>query len=178
MVNPSLDQTSDSPAASRDWRTAPVAELIDYVVTRFHEKHRLQLPELIRLSRRVEMVHAGKHGCPTGLADVLEDLFQELESHMLKEERVLFPVLQQGLFAQAQTPISVLRIEHDHHAESLEDIAMVTHNLVPPAGACNTWRTLYAGLQEFRDDLMEHIHLENNVLFVNVSHAAQGALNG
>ncbi|MGB5826958.1 MAG: iron-sulfur cluster repair protein YtfE, partial [Pseudomonas mandelii] len=26
---------------------------------------------------------------------------------------------------------------------------------------------LYRGLLEFRDDLMQHIHLENNVLFVN-----------
>lgn len=171
----SLDPaTGDQP----DWRTAPVDQLINHIVGHFHERHRAQLPELIRLSRRVEMVHAGKTGCPAGLADVLEDLHQELDSHMLKEEQVLFPLLLQGNAAQAQTPISVLRLEHDHHRESLNDIMTVTENLSLPDGACNTWRALYAGLKEFREDLMEHIHLENNILFLNASRAVQGAING
>lgn len=166
--------TPDQP----DWRAVPAADLIRHIVERFHERHRDQLPELIRLSRRVEMVHADRTGCPKGLADILENLCQELESHMLKEEHVLFPILSRGSVEHAQTPISVLRLEHDHHRESLHDIDAVTGHLSLPDGACNTWRALYAGLQEFRVDLMEHIHLENNVLFLNASKAAQGALNG
>ncbi|MNG08567.1 Iron-sulfur cluster repair protein YtfE [compost metagenome] len=43
----------------------------------------------------------------------------------------------------------------------------LTHHITPPADACNTWRALYRGLLEFKDDLMQHIHLENNVLFIN-----------
>ena len=43
----------------------------------------------------------------------------------------------------------------------------LTNHIIPPADACNTWRALYRGLLEFRDDLMQHIHLENNVLFIN-----------
>src|SRR6478752_5709149 len=49
--------------------------------------------ELIRLARRVEHVHGVRPTCPNGLADLLNDLQQELESHMLKEEQVLFPML-------------------------------------------------------------------------------------
>lgn len=49
----------------------------------------------------------------------------------------------------------------------LEELLALTNNITPPADACNTWRALYRGLLEFRDDLMQHIHLENNVLFVN-----------
>src|SRR5699024_2025210 len=45
---------SDAP----DWRTVPAPELIDHIVQRYHDRHREQLPELIRLSVRVEMVHA------------------------------------------------------------------------------------------------------------------------
>lgn len=161
-----------------DWRAVSAGELIDHIVERFHERHREQLPELIRLSRRVEMVHGGKPGCPSGLADVLDDLSQELESHMLKEERILFPMLAQGATQQARTPISVMRVEHDHHRESLDNIMTITEKLSLPPGACNTWRALYVGLQEFKEDLMEHIHLENNVLFMNPSNVGQGALNG
>lgn len=165
-------------ADARDWRTVPAAELIDHLVNRYHERHREQLPELIRLSLRVEMVHAGKPGCPTGLAHALENLMHELETHMLKEERVLFPMLSQGMHEQAGAPITVMRMEHDHHGESLDNIMQITDDLTLPDGACNTWRALYTGVQEFKEDLMDHIHLENNVLFVNPSQVAQGALHG
>lgn len=169
----------DAPSsADTDWRTVPAADLISHIVQRYHERHREQLPELIRLSRRVEMVHAGKPGCPSGLADVLENLMQELDSHMLKEERVLFPMLAQGQREQADAPILVMRMEHDHHGEALEAIMDVTGKLTLPEDACNTWRALYAGLQEFKEDLMDHIHLENNVLFQNPSLARQGAIHG
>lgn len=173
-----LESLDSSARTELDWRTAPTPDLINHIVERFHERHRDQWPELIRLSRRVEMVHAGKPGCPTGLADVLEDLAQELESHMLKEERILFPMLLRGGAEQAQAPISVMRIEHDHHGESLKAIMDITGKLTLPLGACNTWCALYAGLQEFTEDLMEHIHLENNILFLNPSHVEQGALHG
>lgn len=173
-----LDGLDMSAPGGPDWRAAPPSELIDHIIVRFHDRHRQQLPELIRLARRVEMVHAGTPGCPTGLAQILEDLHQELESHMLKEERILFPMLSQGTRETAQTPISVMRLEHDHHRESLDDIQTVTEKLNWPDDACNTWRALYVGLQEFTEDLMEHIHLENNILFLNSSHDGQGALNG
>ena len=173
-----LEALDPKDSAEHDWRTAATPDLIDHIIVRFHERHREQWPELIRLSRRVEMVHAGKPGCPTGLADVLEDLAQELESHMLKEERVLFPMLLRGGAQQVQAPISVMRIEHEHHGESLKAIMDITEKLTLPFGACNTWCALYAGLQEFTEDLMEHIHLENNILFLNPSHVEQGALHG
>ncbi|MNO01146.1 Iron-sulfur cluster repair protein YtfE [compost metagenome] len=60
----------------------------------------------------------------------------------------------------------MLRLEHDQHGEALETLLALTHNITPPADACNTWRALYRSLAEFRDDLMQHIHLENNVLFI------------
>jgi regulator of cell morphogenesis and NO signaling len=47
--------------------------------------------------------------------------------------------------------------------------------MVAPNEACNTWRALYGGLQAFHEDLTQHIQLENNVLFLNSSHAAEGA---
>ncbi|HUH60851.1 MAG TPA: iron-sulfur cluster repair protein YtfE [Candidimonas sp.] len=163
------------PGANADWRSFTPAELVAHIVTRFHERHRVQLPELIRLSRRVEHVHAGKPGCPTGLAEALEGLQQELESHMMKEEQVLFPMLARGLQAQAQAPIAVMRFEHEQHGNALDSLMSLTNNITTPANACNTWRALYGGLKAFREDLMQHIHLENNVLFLNASNAAKGA---
>ncbi|MCF7201729.1 iron-sulfur cluster repair protein YtfE [Pseudomonas oligotrophica] len=157
-----------SAQAGPDWRQASAGELIEYLLERFHERHRDQLPELIRLASRVEQVHGSKPGCPNGLAEHLWNMQQELESHMLKEEQVLFPMLQRGIRTpQTDGPISVMRYEHDQHGNALAQLAYLTDDITPPPHACNTWRALYRGLEELRDDLMQHIHLENNILFAN-----------
>lgn len=139
--------------------------LIDLIVTRFHETHRRELPELIRLARRVEAVHGDRAGAPVGLAAVLEDLAAELESHMRKEEQVLFPMMRRGGHPMIAHPIDAMRHEHDEAGALLGTVEHLTDGGRPPEGACNTWRALYAGTRKFTDDLMEHIHLENNVLF-------------
>lgn len=167
LIADALHTLQDTGETQHDWRTETSEALIAHLLTRYHARHREQLPELIRLARRVEQVHGARSGCPNGLADLLSDMQQELEGHMLKEEQVLFPMLQQGIGLQAAPPIQVLRFEHDQHGEALEKMLALTHHITPPADACNTWRALYRGLLEFKDDLMQHIHLENNVLFIN-----------
>ncbi|WP_346796021.1 iron-sulfur cluster repair protein YtfE [Halomonas sp. Bachu 37] len=160
-----LDSLSANASNEHDWRDASDDALIDHILTRYHDVHRQQLPELTRMARRVEQVHGDRDSCPHGLADLLTDIHQEMESHMQKEEQILFPMLRRDLGAQAQGPITVMRHEHDDHGASLEHLMMLTDGINPPKGACTTWRALYAGLREFRDDLMQHIHLENNLLF-------------
>jgi regulator of cell morphogenesis and NO signaling len=154
-------------ALVQDAATTPTRtnDLIDLIVTRFHETHRRELPELIRLARRVEAVHGDKKGAPVGLASVLEELAAELESHMQKEEQILFPMMRRGGHPMIQHPIGAMRHEHDGAGELLRQVDHLTDGGTLPEGACNTWRALYAGTRKFSDDLMEHIHLENNVLF-------------
>lgn len=144
----------------------PLPELIDYILDNFHQVHRTELPELLRLANKVERVHADKPDCPHGLSDHLLQMVQELELHMQKEENILFPMIKRGTGSMVLGPISVMRHEHDDHGVALRDLERLTNNMHPPLGACNTWRALYLGLQKLRDDLMEHIHLENNLLFV------------
>lgn len=163
-----LQKLSERPAGSdQRWAEAEPAQLIDYLLDRFHAAHRAQLPELIRLARRVEQVHAEHPECPRGLADHLSAVQQELESHMLKEEQILFPLLKRGAGPMVGGPISVMQMEHDQHGVSLRRIDELTGDIAVPSGACNTWRALYTGLQQLHDELMEHIHLENNILFEN-----------
>src|SRR5690606_10279393 len=126
---------------------------------------RQQLPELIRLAARVEQVHGARENCPRGLTDLLLGMLQELENHMQKEEQILFPMIRQGQNPMLGGPISVMRFEHDQHGDALEKVILLTNDMQPPANACNTWRALYRGLDELRRDLMQHIHLENNLLF-------------
>ncbi|MDF3885628.1 iron-sulfur cluster repair protein YtfE [Cupriavidus basilensis] len=156
----------------RDWGSASAADLIAHILARYHEVHRQQLPELIRLARRVEQVHGDREDCPLGLADHLCVMQQELESHMQKEEQVLFPLLARELGGMAGGPITVMRMEHDEHGQALQRLNELTNDITLPRAACNTWRALYLGLRTLREDLMEHIHLENNILFDNAEQAA------
>jgi regulator of cell morphogenesis and NO signaling len=148
-----------------DWSDASDTQLVEHLLVRYHAVHREQLPELIRLARRVEHVHGDREDCPHGLADHLEAMAQELDSHMRKEEMVLFPMITRGQGGMASMPISAMRSEHDDHGTELRRLAELTHNITTPRDACTTWRALYTGLRSFRDDLIAHIHTENNILF-------------
>lgn len=139
--------------------------LIAHILSRYHEVHRRELPELIRLAERVEARHRGHPQVPAGLARLLAEVADELELHMQKEEQVLFPLMQRGGHPMLVHPITQMRAEHDEHGERLRRIETLSNDAVPPADACPTWRALYAGLDKLGDDLMAHIHLENNVLF-------------
>lgn len=151
-------------------------QLIGFILARFHETHRRELPELIRLARRVEAVHREHAACPKGLAAFLEETAGELEDHMMKEEAVLFPMLASGRGAMAAMPIARMRMEHDEHGERLERLAALANAYEPPEGACTTWRALYAGCAKLDGDLREHIHLENNVLFPMCDVATRGSM--
>jgi len=139
--------------------------LIELIETRYHATHRRELPELARLARRVEAAHQAHPAAPHGLADLLETMADELEGHMQKEERILFPMMRRGGHPMIAQPISVMLAEHDSHGVHLREIERLAGDFTVPEDACPTWRALAVGARKLVDDLMEHIHIENNVLF-------------
>ena len=148
------------------WVERPQAELADHIESHYHAALRSDFPSLITAARRVEKVHAGKPDVPAGLGALLAGLWEELQAHMDREEKILFPMIRQGARGeQVYTPVRVLELEHDHHGRDLARIRQLTGDLTAPAGACATWTALYRGLESFEKELMEHVHLENNVLF-------------
>ena len=151
-------------AAGRDAPSETPA-LIAHILSRYHDTHRAELAWLIPLAQRVETVHGDHDSAPLGLTDALIALNSELDSHMQKEEQVLFPMMQQGGHPMIGHPIAVMRHEHDDATTLLQRIEQTTHNLALPDGACGSWTALYTGLRKFCDDLVTHIHLENTVLF-------------
>lgn len=167
-----LDALAGRSSDEQNWVEAPDNILIEHILTRYHDVHRQQLPELLRLATRVELVHGGHPACPAGLAAHLEDMTAELEAHMQKEEQILFPMISRGITGMAVAPITMMRREHVEHGEALAKLNHLTHDITLPDGACNTWQALYLGLKTLQQDLMDHIHLENNILF----HRIDGAL--
>ncbi|MGB3864870.1 MAG: iron-sulfur cluster repair di-iron protein [Xanthobacteraceae bacterium] len=140
-------------------------ELIDHIQQRYHEAHRHALPELIKLSRKVESVHRKHPKVPAGLADALQQIEDKLEQHMASEEATLFPAMRKQTGSGLDTAIGELRHEHDDQGTLLRQLESLTDDFTLPEAACRSWQALYIGTAQFADDLMEHIHLENNVLF-------------
>lgn len=141
------------------------AQLIDFILKRFHERHRFQLDNLIALARKVEQVHKEHDQCPEGLALYLSHMSAELEQHMYKEENILFPMIKSGQGSMTVGPISVMKHEHEEHYASIKTLESKAYNLILPEQACETWKALYSELKAFISDLNAHIELENNVLF-------------
>ena len=98
-------------------------------------------------------------------ADLLLAPTQVAVDHLAKEEQILFPLIRAGRGPLAGGPIHVMEAEHEDHRENLERTRRLAGNLVAPPEACATWRALCLGLVDLERELMEHIHLENNVLF-------------
>lgn len=91
----------------KDWRTVPLADIIDHIIVLYHDRHHEQLPKLILQTTKVERVHADKLNVPRGLTKYLTTLHEALSNHMMKEEQILFPMIKRGMGRQAAGPISV-----------------------------------------------------------------------
>lgn len=164
-----LAQVAEAEADSEEpparWDIRPLPELIAHIETRFHAPLWQELGGLVTLARVVEVAHQDEPRCPHGLADHLSGVREAVERHLWKEERVLFPMILAGRGGAARMPIRVMVEEHEDHGKNLARTRELTGDLAAPEGACESWRALYDALRRLEEDLHEHVHLENNVLF-------------
>ncbi|MDB6058230.1 MAG: ytfE [Verrucomicrobiales bacterium] len=150
--------------------TLPLHELTSYIVNKHHEFLKTELPRLSHMSARVATVHGGHTQSLIELANVYQGLNEELSSHILKEEQILFPAIEALSTGRTKEfpldgPIGCMIREHDDAGSALKRLRELSHGFVPPPEACNTYRALFAGLADLEKDLHTHIHLENAVLF-------------
>jgi regulator of cell morphogenesis and NO signaling len=157
-----------------DAGSMPLTELADHIERTHHAYLREELPRLDRMTRKVAAVHGENDARLHEVAETFLAMAEELTSHMMKEERILFPMIRQ--LEQSATapefhcgslanPIRQMESEHDGAGEALERMRELTDDFTPPEWACNTYRAMLEGLVAVERDLHQHIHKENNVLF-------------
>jgi regulator of cell morphogenesis and NO signaling len=152
--------------------------LIDHILEKHHSYVNRNLDLITQYAEKVALVHGEHRPEVKTIARLFKAVAEELTTHMQKEERTLFPFIKkmaearkentlapEAPFGTVGNPIRMMENEHESAGELLHEIARLSDNYNPPEEACNTYRVLYAKLQEFENDLHEHIHLENNVLF-------------
>lgn len=161
-------------ADERNWAEASLGELIDHIVDTHHAYLRRELPRLTPLVDKVTRVHGENHPELGECQAVFHGLRAELESHMMKEEQILFPLIAAMESSQrvetahcgsVNNPIRVMQEEHDAAGAALARLRALSRDYTPPADACNTYRAVLDSLAELEADLHQHIHKENNILF-------------
>ena len=148
-----------------NWARASTPALVEHILDRYHARHRAVLPGLEELADDVESVHAAHPACPHGLGHHLRKIHEALSSHMRQQEDLLFPLIAEGRAAQATEALDAMRQAHDRLADLLTTLTALTRGFTPPADASRDWHRLYAGTRSLKEDLMEHLYLENRVLF-------------
>jgi regulator of cell morphogenesis and NO signaling len=177
--------------ADRDWSTASVTELAEHVLATHHVFMKRELPRISGLLAKVAAAHGERHGRMLGeLAATFQGLRDEIEQHLLKEERILFPMIiatDAFLSGHGERPVShcgsvlnpirQMESEHENAGQALARMRELTSNYQLPDDACLTFATLYETLDAMEKDLHEHIHLENNILFPSAA-ALEAAMTG
>jgi regulator of cell morphogenesis and NO signaling len=161
-------------SGSSNWAETALSDLIDHVVTQHHAYVKQELPRLDLLLNKVTGKHAEKRPELNRVLVVFGIMRDELNSHLIKEEQILFPYVKQmeasgrqgaPQFGSVRNPIHMMEIEHDSAGDALRELRRITGNYAAPEEGCFSYKTLYQGLAEFEADLHQHIHIENNILF-------------
>jgi regulator of cell morphogenesis and NO signaling len=164
----------DAPAA---WSQLDVAELVTHLIDTHHRYLWDELPRLQALIDKVVSVHGERHPELHEIAACFAAIRSDIEPHLVKEERVLFPAVEQLAssstaptfgFGSVGNPISMMLREHDQLGALLVDLRALTSDFAVPADGCATYRALFDGLEQLEADTHLHVHKENNVLFPRV----------
>jgi regulator of cell morphogenesis and NO signaling len=160
--------------AARNWSSASLTDLCDHIEQTHHAYLKQELPRLEFLTAKVASRHGETRPTLREVHAVFVGLKREMESHMMKEERVLFPLCRQLDVAEelpamhcgtVGNPIEVMMREHEDAGDALGRIRALTDDFACPADACNTFRAMYDSLHQLEQDMHQHVHKENNILF-------------
>jgi regulator of cell morphogenesis and NO signaling len=172
------DETARAAQEVRDWNHEPLSQLIAHIKRTHHKYTREETVRLTALLQKVCSAHGKNHPELHQIRVVFAGLSQELMTHLMKEEMVLFPFIERmeeaviqsepvlpAPFGSLQNPVAMMKHEHDSAGGALSAIRKASGEFTPPADACISYQTLYKALAAFEADLHQHIHLENNILF-------------
>lgn len=172
------DAENQPKSVAVDFNTMELDVLADYIVKKHHSYVVQSIPVIFQYTQKVAKVHGDRHPEAVEIASKFLIVVDELNRHMMKEENILFPFIKKLAegkrnnssvgappFGTIANPVRMMEAEHEEVGNVMETINKLANGYTPPADACTTFRISYAKLKEFEDDLHQHIHLENNILF-------------
>lgn len=173
-----IDHEEDAARLNEKLGNFSIPQIIDHILQYHHAYMREKRQTLPLLAKKVASMHGERHPELSEVSQLTENLFDELENHMRKEEEVLFPAilalvshqengtpLPQMRFQSIAQPIATMERDHSQTGGELYDLQQVTNGFTVPEEGCVSYKELYEGLRDVQTNIFEHIHLENNILF-------------
>ena len=161
-------------SGAAEWTTMSADVLVDHLEATHHRYLWDEMPRVTALVDKIVAVHGERHPELVEVASCFAQVRADLEPHMLKEERVLFPMIRELAAAtlvptfpcgSLQNPISVMLVEHDAVGDLLAELHSLTGGYALPADGCASYKACFAAMADLEADTHLHIHKENNVLF-------------
>lgn len=151
-----------------------LTELADHIEQTHHKYLRAEFPRLDQMTKEVASMHGQRDSRLHQIRKTFQGLIEELSSHMMKEEQILFPMIR-TIDAGGATdplhcgslagPISQMESEHTQAGSALEHLRKLSDDYTPPDWASDSYRTMLDALARLEQDLHLHIRKENDVLF-------------
>jgi len=173
-----VGQTEVQGKGSLDSQKATLTELIGHILDKHHVYTKEEMARLEPLIEKVISAHGENHPELRGVGGLFQQLCADLRPHMLKEEQILFPYILEmersavenrpapfPPFGTVRNPVRMMMMEHDTVGDILRELRALSLNYAIPTDGCISYQTLYQALEAFEQDLHQHIHLENNILF-------------
>lgn len=156
----------------RSWTELPPSALADHLVETHHRYLKEELPLLDALAEKVLAAHGERHPELAEVRALVAEVRADLEPHLLKEERILFPAIRDLVggrrdfpFGALANPVEMMLLEHDRAGDLLAALRAATGSFTVPDDACASFRSLYERLEALEADTHRHIHKENHTLF-------------
>ncbi|MBK7979012.1 MAG: iron-sulfur cluster repair di-iron protein [Ignavibacteriae bacterium] len=173
-----LNKNNQPGDVDRNYKDWTVDFLAKYILNIHHAYIKKNIPILVELTNKIANRHGSLHPELFFVNVNFLKVAEELQLHMMKEERILFPYIiklyeaynnslemDKPAFGTIANPIKMMEEEHEEAGNLLGEIRKITNDFTLPDDACNSYAITFKKLDEFENDLHLHIHLENNILF-------------
>lgn len=172
-----LKKATTATDSSINFDKLSISKLIDHIVSTHHVYARKNLPTIKDFLEKIVIVHGKNHPELIEAQKVFQKFSDELYPHMRTEEQDFFPLAKQldpknkprarEYFGKKEVLkyIAQMGYEHITAGNYLKDLRRTSNDYFIPNDACQTYKTTYKMLRKAEDDLHQHIHLENNLLF-------------
>lgn len=172
-----LEKSTEAQSNKMPFTQMNAEQLISYILIHHHFYVKQSMPTILGHLHKVATKHGERFPYMIEVFSLFKEITEEMTAHMQKEEIILFPrikevealnnishgrKLTEGFIS---APIHVMELEHEHAGDLLYKIRELTNTYAPPVDACTTFKVSLAELKEFEEDLHNHVHLENNLLF-------------
>ena len=178
QVQEKLQELQAPEGGASDPARLTLTQVIQRIVRVHHRRVRQDLPALAQMAAKLASKHTSRSEEFAPLAQLTEQMRAHMLEHIGKEELVLFPSIAlmeeepvvhypvgRACFSSLDQPIAKMKRDHEAGARTMDELRRHTNGFDLAEGVCATHRALLRGLGGFEEDLKQHKHLEENILF-------------